>query len=153
VLDEPTNHLDIESREVLEEALEDFTGTIVAVSHDRYFLNKLFSRTAWLEDGLMTTFEGPYNWAREKWQELQSRMVVGEPEPIAVKKPKIDKKEKEVTIDMEKEIARLEQIIDSLEKEAEDESDWMKYESIMAEVIVIKQELESYYEIWMREVE
>ena len=51
VLDEPTNHLDIESREVLEEALEDFTGTIVAVSHDRYFLNKLFSRTAWLEDG------------------------------------------------------------------------------------------------------
>jgi len=54
---------------------------------------------------------------------------------------------------MEKEIARLEQIIDSLEKEAEDESDWMKYESIMAEVIVIKQELESYYEIWMREVE
>ena len=84
VLDEPTNHLDIESREVLEEALEDFTGTIVAVSHDRYFLNKLFSRTAWLEDGLMTTFEGPYNWAREKWQELQSRMVVEVPEPIAV---------------------------------------------------------------------
>ncbi|MEK4712325.1 ribosomal protection-like ABC-F family protein [Sporosarcina sp. FSL K6-5500] len=153
VLDEPTNHLDIESREVLEEALEDFTGTIVAVSHDRYFLNKLFSRTAWLEDGLMTTFEGPYNWAREKWQEIQSRMVVGVPEPIAVKKPKIDKKEKEVTINVEQEIARLEQKIDSLEKKAEDESDWMKYESIMAEVTVIKQELESYYEIWMREVE
>ncbi|WP_199560461.1 ribosomal protection-like ABC-F family protein, partial [Pantoea sp. 3_1284] len=59
ILDEPTNHLDIESREVLEEALEDFPGTLLAVSHDRYFLNKLFSRTAWLEDGTMTMFEGP----------------------------------------------------------------------------------------------
>ena len=54
---------------------------------------------------------------------------------------------------MEEEIARLEQTIDSLEKEVEDESDWMKYESIMAEVAVMKQELESYYEMWMSEVE
>ena len=71
VLDEPTNHLDMNTREVMEEALEDFTGTIVAVSHDRYFLNKLFSRTAWLEEGIVTTFEGPYNWAREKWQNFK----------------------------------------------------------------------------------
>ncbi|WP_339253712.1 ABC-F type ribosomal protection protein [Sporosarcina sp. FSL W8-0480] len=70
VLDEPTNHLDIESREVLEEALEDFPGTILAVSHDRYFLNKLFPRTAWLENGTLTTFEGPFDWAREKWREI-----------------------------------------------------------------------------------
>ena len=94
VLDEPTNHLDIESREVLEEALEDFTGTIVAVSHDRYFLNKLFPRTAWLEDGVITTFEGPYNWARDKWQELQSRMKPEVTEPAPVTKQKIEKVKK-----------------------------------------------------------
>lgn len=71
LLDEPTNHLDIESREVLEDALEDFTGTILAVSHDRYFLNKLFTRTAWLEEGDLTLFEGPFDWARAKWEELR----------------------------------------------------------------------------------
>ena len=72
MLDEPTNHLDIDSREVLEDALEDFQGTILAVSHDRYFLNKLFPRTAWLDEGQLTTFEGPYEWARAKWDELQA---------------------------------------------------------------------------------
>ncbi|WP_248512037.1 ribosomal protection-like ABC-F family protein [Sporosarcina sp. NCCP-2222] len=70
MLDEPTNHLDIESREVLEEALEEFPGTILAVSHDRYFLNKIFDRTAWLEAGELTLFEGPFDWARRKWAEL-----------------------------------------------------------------------------------
>ncbi|MBB4823035.1 ATPase subunit of ABC transporter with duplicated ATPase domains [Sporosarcina luteola] len=70
LLDEPTNHLDIESREVLEEALEEFPGTILAVSHDRYFLNKLFDRTAWLEGGNLNIFEGPFDWARGKWAEL-----------------------------------------------------------------------------------
>ena len=80
VLDEPTNHLDIESRDVLEDALEDFPGTLLAVSHDRYFLNKLFTRTAWLENGRMTMFEGPFDWARQKWQELQQSQAVEPPE-------------------------------------------------------------------------
>ena len=60
VLDEPTNHLDIDSCEVLEEALEQFNGTILAVSHDRYFLNKLFNKIYWLQDGTVRFFDGNY---------------------------------------------------------------------------------------------
>lgn len=149
VLDEPTNHLDIESREVLEEALEDFTGTIIAVSHDRYFLNKLFTRTAWLEDGMITTFDGPYNWARDKWQELQSRMVVEVVETVVVTKPVKEAK----AINVEEEISRLELAITSLEKDMECETDWEKYELRTAEVASLKEQLASYYEQWMSEVE
>ncbi|WP_047374853.1 ribosomal protection-like ABC-F family protein [Exiguobacterium sp. ZOR0005] len=65
VLDEPTNHLDIEAREALEEALDRFDGTLVAVSHDRYFLNKLFPITYWL-DGTTTRFPGNVTYALEK---------------------------------------------------------------------------------------
>ncbi|MDR6122935.1 ATP-binding cassette subfamily F protein 3 [Bacillus sp. SLBN-46] len=66
ILDEPTNHLDIDSCEVLEEALEQFNGTIVAVSHDRYFLNKLFNKIYWLQNGTVHFFDGNYDWAKEK---------------------------------------------------------------------------------------
>ncbi|WLR41515.1 ABC-F type ribosomal protection protein [Bacillus carboniphilus] len=68
ILDEPTNHLDIDSREVLEDALEKFTGTVLAISHDRYFLEKLFNQTYWLESGRLHYFPGSYQWAKEKVQ-------------------------------------------------------------------------------------
>ncbi len=67
ILDEPTNHLDIESRETLEEALENFSGTLIAVSHDRYFLNRLFSKIIWL-DHQITSYTGNYAYAVEKRQ-------------------------------------------------------------------------------------
>jgi ATPase components of ABC transporters with duplicated ATPase domains len=57
ILDEPTNHLDIESREVLEEAVRKFPGTVLAVSHDRYFLNQCFSRIYWLQNGKLSRYE------------------------------------------------------------------------------------------------
>ncbi|MDK8181819.1 ABC-F family ATP-binding cassette domain-containing protein [Paenibacillus sp. UMB4589-SE434] len=60
VLDEPTNHLDIDSREALEEALEDFPGTLLAVSHDRYFMNRLAKKIWSLEQGKLVTVHGNY---------------------------------------------------------------------------------------------
>ncbi|WP_128809342.1 MULTISPECIES: ribosomal protection-like ABC-F family protein [Bacillus] len=76
ILDEPTNHLDIESREVLEEALEQYNGTILAVSHDRYFLNKLFEKTYWIDECKLFEFAGNYAWARQKWEEKLGKQVI-----------------------------------------------------------------------------
>jgi ATP-binding cassette, subfamily F, member 3 len=66
VMDEPTNHLDIDSREVLEEALAEFPGTILAVSHDRYFINRLFGAIYWLENQQLHRYDGDYDWAKGK---------------------------------------------------------------------------------------
>jgi ATPase subunit of ABC transporter with duplicated ATPase domains len=149
VLDEPTNHLDIESREVLEDALEDFPGTLLAVSHDRYFLNKLFSRTAWLEDGTMTMFEGPFEWARQKWHELQ-QLLVSE----FLEKQTIDKKEKpKKETSLEDEIAALELKIERLEKKLSNEADASNYESNVEQLKSLQSKLDHYYERWLNENE
>ena len=66
VLDEPTNHLDIASREVLLEALQDFEGTAIIVSHDRYFLRNVVNRVFEIDHGAMKIFEGDYNYYLEK---------------------------------------------------------------------------------------
>jgi len=71
VLDEPTNHLDIQSREILLEALQKFSGTIVLVSHDRHFLRSLVNRVFEIDHGEMRIFEGNYNYYLEKSKELQ----------------------------------------------------------------------------------
>jgi ATP-binding cassette subfamily F protein 3 len=61
LLDEPTNHLDIDSIEVLEDALERFDGTVIAVSHDRYFLDRLADRIVLVADGVVRSFEGGWS--------------------------------------------------------------------------------------------
>jgi len=61
VLDEPTNHLDVESIEVLEDALERFDGTVIAVSHDRYFLDRITDRIVLVADGEVQSFEGGWS--------------------------------------------------------------------------------------------
>lgn len=66
ILDEPTNHLDIDAKETIEEALVDFNGTIIAVSHDRYFLNKLFNITYVLDQKKLNKYEGNYSYTVEK---------------------------------------------------------------------------------------
>ncbi|NEU60872.1 ribosomal protection-like ABC-F family protein [Paenibacillus sp. ALJ109b] len=73
LLDEPTNHLDIASREALEESLVDFEGTVLAISHDRYFVNRLASHVWELENGRMTAYLGDYEAYREKKLDLQAR--------------------------------------------------------------------------------
>ncbi len=66
VLDEPTNHLDIASREVLLKALQEFEGTIIIVSHDRYFLRHMVNRVFEIDHGNMKIFEGDYEYYLDK---------------------------------------------------------------------------------------
>jgi ATP-binding cassette subfamily F protein 3 len=61
LLDEPTNNLDIVSTEVLEETLETFEGTILVISHDRYFLDRVVDRIVELEEGALKTYPGGYS--------------------------------------------------------------------------------------------
>lgn len=72
ILDEPTNHLDIESKEVFEEALLDFPGTCIIVSHDRYFLNKIPTRIMELTSEGMENYLGAYDYYVEKKQQIES---------------------------------------------------------------------------------
>jgi len=67
VLDEPTNHLDIESREAVEEALEDFSGSLLLVSHDRWFLEKVAERLILVEEERFVPYEGSFS---EYWRDL-----------------------------------------------------------------------------------
>lgn len=66
VLDEPTNHLDIEGKETIEDALLNYEGTIITVSHDIYFLNKLFNTTYLLKNKTLEKYEGNYDYIKEK---------------------------------------------------------------------------------------
>ena len=61
ILDEPTNHLDFQSREVLEEALREYDGTILCVSHDRYFVNRISSRILYFDGSSVTSYDGNYD--------------------------------------------------------------------------------------------
>ena len=66
ILDEPTNHIDIETRTVLEEALKDFKGTILFISHDRYFINKIANKIYEIKDNELNLYLGNYDYYKEK---------------------------------------------------------------------------------------
>lgn len=68
ILDEPTNHLDIDTIETLEEALEDFEGTIFFISHDRYFINKISEKVIAIEDKRFNTYLGNYDYYKTQGQ-------------------------------------------------------------------------------------
>ncbi|MCY1691865.1 ATP-binding cassette domain-containing protein [Exiguobacterium sp. SL14] len=125
ILDEPTNHLDIESRETLEEALENFSGTLIAVSHDRYFLNRLFPQILWLENGL-TRYHGTYTYAQKKRTELVT------PSSIKVVTPKrLSQNELEVQIErLERKLAKREGSTDTVSKAIQQQLDDL-YEQLL----------------------
>ncbi|WP_340031733.1 ribosomal protection-like ABC-F family protein [Bacillus tropicus] len=117
ILDEPTNHLDIESREVLEEALEQYNGTILAVSHDRYFLNKLFEKTYWIDECKLFEFAGNYAWARQKWEEKLETQVIKQQRQgrKSIETVPVKKKEVRNIEEIETELIHVEEDIYTLE--------------------------------------
>ena len=112
VLDEPTNHLDIASREWIEDALEDYEGTLIFVSHDRYFVNKFATRIWELENGHIRDFPCGY----EKYRSIKEKEAIAAPAP---EKPKKERKEKPKTSGskmLEKQVRALEREIEKQEQ-------------------------------------
>ena len=113
ILDEPTNHLDIQSRNALEAALESYDGTIIAVSHDRYFLNRICQRLIVIEGARSRVLYGTWDDYERRCREERAESEAARPEllpaekeaPQARAKPKISKNRLAV---IEKEIAKLE---------------------------------------------
>ncbi|WP_394679759.1 ribosomal protection-like ABC-F family protein [uncultured Exiguobacterium sp.] len=143
ILDEPTNHLDIESRETLEEALENFSGTLIAVSHDRYFLNRLFSRIIWL-DHQITSYAGSYAYAVEKRQDVRATP----PQINHEKKSSISKRSntpaKEQSIEQQIEELEFQVMhLDAILSHVSEEEEWMTVE-MKKEALL--QKIEGLYE-------
>ena len=76
LLDEPTNHLDIISKEILESAINNYTGTVLFISHDRYFINKIATRVLELTENKINNFLGNYNYVIEKKQEEEKQRLL-----------------------------------------------------------------------------
>jgi ATP-binding cassette, subfamily F, member 3 len=164
ILDEPTNHMDIASREALEEALEEFPGTVLAVTHDRYFMNRL-SRKIWeLDSGRITVFLGNFDDYKEKSKQLHGSEAVSKPVANAPAKravgavsgtkrtkfqtmaePAREKLEKQIAKEEER-LARLDQLLQDLgDGSAADE-----LSRLWAEREEAQDQLNELYEQWMQ---
>lgn len=84
ILDEPTNHLDIASKEILEEALNSYTGTVFYVSHDRYFINQTATRILELTNQAVVNYIGDYDYYLEKKEELTEKYAPVQQETVTV---------------------------------------------------------------------
>ena len=85
ILDEPTNHLDIASKEILEEALNSYTGTVLYVSHDRYFINQTATRILDLTNQAVVNYIGDYDYYLEKKDELTEKYAPSQTEEAEIK--------------------------------------------------------------------
>lgn len=118
LLDEPTNHLDIGSCEALEDALQNYEGTLLIVSHDRYLINKIADKIYYLDQNGVTEYLGNYDDFLEKSRNM-TVAAAAEKEPVKVNEYKLQK-ENQATIRKEKaELRRLEAQIEETEKEKE----------------------------------
>lgn len=116
ILDEPTNHLDIASRETLEDAILEFKGTVIAVSHDRYFIKKLATRIIRIEERGCTVYEHGYEHYAEKIREAVKPSVTAQ--PVASNKEEyIQRRESRAQMrKRERDIAKTEKEIEETEK-------------------------------------
>ena len=154
ILDEPTNHLDIASREWIEGAVEQFGGTLLFVSHDRYFINKFATRIWELEDGKITDY--PYGFERYravKAQQEKDKTPAPEPEKKA-KKPAAkgnrnqNNARKQLTI-CEREIAKAEQHIQELDElMIRYACDYEKLNELCKEKEAAQASLDALYDQW-----
>jgi ATP-binding cassette subfamily F protein 3 len=122
IMDEPTNHLDMQTVDVLENALTDYTGTLFIVSHDRYFLNKIVNRLFVLKDNHIEIFEGNYDYYIKKTQEAKMLEDLKNSQPDRTKteiiqEKKLKNKQKKEIAALKKEITALEESILKIEEE------------------------------------
>lgn len=168
ILDEPTNHLDIPTREIVEQALREFGGTCFIISHDRYFLDQVSTRTLVLEDKGLTEYLGNYSYYKEKVKEredlaaLHEIVIVQEKEARSgQQKPELSRdepKKKTNTYMVEKqlnevesEIARLEATMKMYEVQLSNpvvQQDAEEMTSLSVQLETTESELQALYEKW-----
>ena len=165
ILDEPTNHLDIVSKEILEQALNAYTGTVLYVSHDRYFINQTATRILDLTNQAMVNYIGNYDYYLEKKEELTliyappATITATETSPSTAKADWKQQKEEQARLrKRENELKKTEQEIEKLEqrdKEIDEEMAQPEVSVNVAECIRlskekanIAQKLEILYEKW-----
>ena len=148
-LDEPTNHLDFTTKRIVSDILEDYQGTIVMVSHDRYFVNRVANKIIYLHDKNFIIEEGNY----ENFSSLHN-ISDGSFTFMLKKEQKVEKKEvvKKVSINKDKEKAKMEKEIDKLmiELEAENEKlsdsekqyNWVEYKQMHDKIKEIEEKIE-----------
>ena len=115
LMDEPTNHLDIDSKEILEGAILDFEGTLLIISHDRYFLNKIASKILDMKSDRMDLYLGNYDYYHEKLRE----MSLTEEEKSTVTKTQVKKERKKEKLKRD-EVKAVRKKIRDIEKDMED---------------------------------
>ncbi len=149
VLDEPTNHLDIPACEVLEQALADYPGTLLVVSHDRYFLDRVIDRLLVLHDGTCTSHAGHYS-------DYQASLASPAPAPATKARKKAPPSrrrgvKRRTPGSIEREIARVEAEIAALQTEMETRqgpSDWQRLADISSRQRDASERLQQLLEAW-----
>jgi ATPase subunit of ABC transporter with duplicated ATPase domains len=126
ILDEPTNHLDIDSREILENTLLEYEGTILFVSHDRYFINKIATKIGEIDRGRLIFYNGDYEYYKNQKQKVLDEKINKKKkyEPSKDKyinkrdgNERVNKSKRKELIKLEQEIEQLESIADTINKE------------------------------------
>ncbi len=161
ILDEPTNHLDIMSKEILESALNRYTGTVLYVSHDRYFINKTASRIMELSANTVTNYIGNYDYYLEKRDILAPKEVkqVSSEKNTAVKDDwKAQKEEQAKLRKRQNDISKIEKSIEQLEKDNSELDEQLALPEVYSDVKQlmklnekkqeIEKKLEKLYEDW-----